>query len=414
MTQKTKYILLISFALVYFWAFPLGKLTWQFFSGATGVVTLVDSVEAPEITNVHVLPAYKLVYYKQGIYKEQSDTRTIIIVGKNFKSLDENLGPVAKAKVIIDGKEFAIKKSREGPQTENFMIELDVPASALSEKSAQVFVSVMRDKKLSKKFAIQTNNVQRQLEQARSGVAKIIAINVVGYPLNEYGDQALNLRILFSGLMSSSPEGKTLGACSLRVDDENFDCHEVFNFEHPNIFDWRVGLGKSSHTIALTVRNQKIKEQIIDTVSFEHEGKERQRIREGYYTKLSKRELSSGRQIPVVGQNKYESFQALGINFIATVILLLLFRPWRHRRYIWWFLPFGLVVIFQSLVGVIYGILLSGGDFLAPVVGSILAVLSVYNGLIPLAEAVVISYVLHKSFQNISQLSSLGSNAQNI
>lgn len=406
---KIFYVFLVVLALAYYWLFPGVNILRHTLPAVNELESHVTQLPAPIITKVFVLPNYfeenGEFYY--GKLHLSTTTSTLLVIGQNFKSLDEN-DPEKKAILKIGDQQLVPKKNILGPEVDDIMIEVEINNNILSQQpNRSIEILATREGKISNIFSLTSAEIARQLMLAQSEPPKILEAIPVGYPINEYG-QEVSIRFLIAGwpniqqgiLESGRIElEKNSIPCVLTVDEETYNCWTYFTFVNLNILDWRVPLNQPSHTAKINLGGVSSPLFSFDTSEFERRGLARQELRKSYYAKLTTMEKAAGTfASPLVSQNKNNSLVALAINFVLTLIAAFLLRPWSFKSYKRWSLTFVLPVAAHLFVGIAYGILLlSGGNsgFLSGAeLGSWLIGLSLTNTLIPLIEALVVSSVI--------------------
>lgn len=415
MNKKTIVIFIIIILLGVYWVYPLSKLLWQFTLSDNNISNIIVTLPDPIINKVYILPSYLSSYGNEvqtgEISRRLSLTEnkyTILIVGQNFKSLDEN-HPDIISTVNINGKDFILPMTYDVTR-QNFLIELNnVDANIFLNSQNKIVMT--REGKTSNIFTLQDTDINQQLKIAQASSPEIIAAIPVGYPYNEYGSQSVDVLFLTAGWPNIKKEGvlqypyspERSFPCLLKIDGESYNCWNLGNTDNPNILFWAVLLNKPSHQALLTLGGVSSQVYDFDTTQFEQLGKARQMARDNYYNNLSSRDLAGGQSIfSLLGQNKDNSLSALAINIILTIIMLAIFRPWQSDAKSKWIKSFTIPVILPALVVIIFGLLnifYGGKDFLQPLVGPLLIAVSLNNVAFPLVESFVVASVLAWAFK---------------
>jgi hypothetical protein len=399
MNKKTILGLAAIAALAWYWIWPLGTLILQFRTSDRKLEAQVGSIPGPRIERVFVLPSYDFQNQWSGgehrrTVRRIPSTNTILIVGRHFKSLDEN-NPQIVAIAKLGGEVFSRERSHD-PSLEDCLIELVVDHSILPAKpDERLEVTVTREGMVSPPSILTGIDVSHQIAAARGTVPAIIDAIPVGFPLTTADVSSLTALFVIAGW----PDDEVIlsrrsAACSLEVDGRSFDCHEYIPFRNLNVIKWQLSGGVAGHEISFALDGAVAPSFHFETREFESYSKKRRALRRAYYESLSRRELAAGRQIPLVGQDKNASLPALGINVGLTLMVLIALRPWRQQRAFGWVLVFVLPVALQALAGVLFGILMQSGTFLAPAIGFLLILSSLWEACFPAIQATFVALLI--------------------
>jgi len=157
---------------------------------------------------------------------------------------------------------------------------------------------------------------------------------------------------------------------------------------------WSVGTGLPDHRTSFVLNGVASPPLTFDTRESERYCEEVLAVVGAYHQKRMGKKRASETGQTLLAQSKDGSLPALGINIGLTLMSLLLMRPWRHSGFGRWVLSFVIPVVLQALGGVVVGLVLQGRDFLAPVIGAMLIVMSLSQALFPLAQAIVVAILL--------------------
>jgi len=237
--------------------------------------------------------------------------------------------------------------------------------------------------------------VSRQLEVARGTSPAIVDAIPLGYGLN--APHARDIKVLFviagwpADEVTLSPKS---GPCSYEVDGQLLECRRYYLFDDLNLMLWSVATGRPDHRASFVLNGVASPPYAFDTRESERYCEEVLAVIGAHNEKRFRKDMAVGRGGLFLAQSKDGSLPSLGINIGLTLMALLLMRPWRDIGFSRWVLSFAIPVVLQALGGVVVGLVLQGRDFLAPVIGSMLIVVSLSQAFFPLAQAIVVAILL--------------------
>jgi len=398
-TMKKRAVLIVAAvaALAYYWIRPGVSLALQIVTSEPAMNAIVASYPAPTIQRVLVLPGYRkqteLIDHEPiETFRRNPGTDTILIVGRHLKSF-----------VAADSRAATVTTigthSFTRPQWDAFtdaVVAFEVDHSILPGPPDQAIdITVSRDGESSRPFVLTGAEVSRQLEVARGTSPAVVDAIPLGYALNESHAREMHVLFVIAGWPA---EGVTfspkLDPCSYEVDDKLLECRRYYLFDGLNLMLWSVGTGLPDHRASFVLNGVASPPLTFDTRESERYCEEVLAVVGAYHQKRMGKKRASETGQTLLAQSKDGSLPALGINIGLTLMSLLLMRPWRHSGFGRWVLSFVIPVVLQALGGVVVGLVLQGRDFLAPVIGAMLIVMSLSQALFPLAQAIVVAILL--------------------